>query len=74
MSDYRGLQAVHYASIRGMETVVQTLVDRGVDVEVGGERGGVEVGGEKEDREGEGGEGREAGGTEKEGSGRSRCR
>ena len=56
MSDYLGLQAVHYASIGGMETVVQTLLDRGVDVEVGGERdgcGGGKVGGER----GQGGRG-----------------
>jgi len=37
LPDSQGLQAVHYASISGMEGIVKTLVERGVDVEVGGE-------------------------------------
>ena len=72
MSDYLGLQAVHYASIGGMEAVVRTLVERGVDVEVGGkgEGGGGGVGRRKK-RGGRGGEvGRE--GREEEGEERRR--
>lgn len=37
LPDSQGLQAVHYASISGMEGIVKTLVERGVDVEVSGE-------------------------------------
>jgi len=38
LPDSQGLQAVHYASISGMEGIVKTLVERGVDVETRGSK------------------------------------